>query len=220
MTFDFFLAVNGRARSGKDTVSQRLVESHGFTKVAFADPLRRFAEAVNPPVSIVMKDVLDDRGKWVQRPEFYRYNDAVGEVGYEAAKDLYPELRSMLQKVGTEGARGTFWDNFWVDLAERRVLESGDSRVVFSDCRFENEARWASTKGFVCRVVRPSLHTDESTHASEQDLDWPFDFTIINDGTIEDLYDKVDFMMGTLEERWSKRPLPPVGARDRLDGDR
>lgn len=36
----------GQAGSGKDTAAQRLVDDHGFVKVAMADPMKRFAQNV------------------------------------------------------------------------------------------------------------------------------------------------------------------------------
>ena len=44
------LGLAGYATSGKDTVGRYLVEEHGFTRLAFADTLKRFALAVNPIV--------------------------------------------------------------------------------------------------------------------------------------------------------------------------
>ena len=40
------IGVSGQAGSGKDTVADYLVQSHGFTKVALADPLKRFGHKV------------------------------------------------------------------------------------------------------------------------------------------------------------------------------
>lgn len=37
------LGIYGKAGSGKDTAADRLIEHHGFCRVSFADPLKRFA---------------------------------------------------------------------------------------------------------------------------------------------------------------------------------
>ena len=44
------IGLTGYARSGKDTVAQILVDKFGFTRVAFADPIRDFCYQVNPIV--------------------------------------------------------------------------------------------------------------------------------------------------------------------------
>ena len=44
------LGLVGRKQSGKDTFAQRLVEEHGYTRLAFADPLKAVALAANPIV--------------------------------------------------------------------------------------------------------------------------------------------------------------------------
>lgn len=36
------IGVSGQAGSGKDTVAEHLIRSHGFTRVALADPIKRF----------------------------------------------------------------------------------------------------------------------------------------------------------------------------------
>ena len=40
------LGICGKAGSGKDTAAAYLIEKHGFVKLAFADPLKRFAKGV------------------------------------------------------------------------------------------------------------------------------------------------------------------------------
>ncbi len=42
------IGISGRKRSGKDTLASRLISEHGFTRVAFADPLKATMPALGP----------------------------------------------------------------------------------------------------------------------------------------------------------------------------
>lgn len=46
----FLVALNGKKRSGKDTCAAALRHEFGAQRVAFADPIKRLAEAINPYV--------------------------------------------------------------------------------------------------------------------------------------------------------------------------
>jgi hypothetical protein len=183
----YTVGVAGYAGAGKDTAVEHMVASHGFSRVAFADPLREFAAAVNPIVG------FDAEAGPI------RYNDALASVGYTQAKIDFPEVRNLLQKIGTEGARETFWDSFWVDLALRRSEELG-GRVAFSDCRFPNEAQQCD---FVVWVDRPGVKP-VNAHPSDNSMnDWDFDYVLLNDSDFNDLYEQIDAMVGVLDARAS-----------------
>lgn len=63
---------------------------------------------------------------------------------------------------------------------------------IITDCRFENEAQAVKAHGgVVVRINRPGVDA-VNAHSSETSLDnWNFDYTINNDGSIEDLLVKV-----------------------------
>ena len=63
------IGLTGYARSGKDTVASILVEDYGFTRVAFADPIRDLLLKINP--------ILENG---------YRLGEHVKEFGWELAK--------------------------------------------------------------------------------------------------------------------------------------
>jgi hypothetical protein len=92
----------------------------------------------------------------------------------------------------------------WVKNAVSRVRQM--HAVVISDVRFPSEVE--GTKRmladderdiFYVKVERPNHEGAESgikNHASESQIDdLPYDHVIVNDGTIADLYAKVDEMM-------------------------
>lgn len=165
------MGISGRKRHGKDTFAARLVERHGFTRVAFADPMREMALALNPIIS-----------------EGWRLAALVETFGWEEAK-ANREVRRTLQRLGTEAGRGVLGDSIWVDTAMRHARRLGD-RVVFTDCRFPNEAdAIRDAGGQVIRVNRPAFPDDGDPHPSETALDrYPFDDLVLNDGTVEELH--------------------------------
>lgn len=164
------IGVSGRKRAGKDAFASRLIEAHGFVRVAFADPLRDFALALDPYI---------DGSR--------RLSTIVGSVGWEYAKE-FPEVRRTLQRIGTEAGRKVLGESVWVDLAMRKAAAAG-ANVVITDCRYPNEAEAIhAAGGIIVRVDRPGIDLTDA-HPSEVAMDdWPFDARVINNGTIQGLH--------------------------------
>jgi len=187
------LAVYGYARSGKDTIAEYLIENYGYVKIAFADPLRATMAAMNP---IVDATVLDD-GTYVP----FRYSDALAKHGYEAAKDLYPEIRRLLQTHGV-AIRETLDEDAWVNAASERINNTpGGTPIVITDARFGNEFDRLDSASFVfVRVLRDG-QTNRDQHVSETELDKQVaDYTIRNNGKdLQELHDRVASLMQELQ---------------------
>ena len=182
MTTTPLVGLIGRARSGKDTAAAALVEERGFTRLAFADPLREIALALDPFVGspALPGDLAPFRG--------VRLSTAIDALGWERAKDTIPEVRRLLQRLGTEGGRAVLGENVWVDAAFAKVTAT-DGPVVFTDVRFPNEAdAIREAGGLLLRVVRPGV-APVAAHASETALDgYEVDADVWNDGTVADLH--------------------------------
>jgi len=186
------IGLSGYARSGKDEAAKVLVEHYGFRRVAFADKLRECLYELNPIVGISMWDRAE--------PEFIldmptdthpKVQDVIDYYGWDGYKETAfgPEIRRLLQRLGTEAGRKTLWDSIWVDAAFAG-LEGED--VCVPDCRFENEYEAIKSRGGeVWRITRPGVGP-ANLHASETSLDSAeFDAVIENDGTLLDLKEKV-----------------------------
>lgn len=182
------IGLSGYARSGKDTVAARLVSEHGFTRLAFADPMREALYRLNPKVTIAEMQGVP-------------LATAVDGLGWEQVKVDSHDTRELMQRFGTEVVRDMFGENFWVDYT-MKLAEQYD-KVVISDVRFENEAQAIASRfdGQVWRVERPGTGAVNG-HLSESSLDsYDFDFTISNVGTIDVLHNVVDFLMnGGIDE--------------------
>lgn len=169
------IGLSGHAQTGKDTVAGILTEHLGFERIAFADALREMLYALNPLVpSPSQKSPLPAY-------EYVRCASIVDAVGWEDAKKN-PEIRQLLQRLGTEAGRMILGPGIWVETALRSVEPGG--KFVFSDVRFENEAAAIKKRGGeVWRIER--LGTEPvNAHASETALDgFVFDRVIKNDGS-------------------------------------
>ena len=169
------IGLSGYAQSGKDTVANILVEKHGYTRIAFADPIRELLYEMDPLIPLGYGTSVIN----------YRLQDLVDAYGWDKVKVDYPEVRRLLQDLGV-GARKIFGDTFWIYQALSDVTP--DDKVVVSDVRFENEAKWIQEfNGQIWRVKR--VGTDAvNDHVSESEMDgYPVDQIFVNNGTIEDL---------------------------------
>jgi len=179
----------GRRRVGKDTVAKILVEQYGYERLAFADPLREAALALNPIVCIGAGEVEG------------RLARVVETIGWEAAKDRYPEVRRILQRLGDEAGRRIHGPDLWVRHMARR-LRDATGPVVVTDVRYRNEAAVLRSRGFrLVRVVRPTPVSgdpaDVAGHASETELAmYRTDETLVNDSSLDDLARRVAVLVG------------------------
>ena len=83
--------LTGCKRSGKDSAAQVLID-RGWVNLAFADPLRTMALAINPIVNYDFQCNV------------VRLKDMVESYGWDFAK-RDPEVRRLLQVIGTEAVR-------------------------------------------------------------------------------------------------------------------
>lgn len=103
------VSVSGFARSGKDTFHRIANERAPFQQIAFAEKLRQCATVINPLIYIGYDHIA-------QKPIYKRYNDLIGEFGYELAKTNFPDLRRFLISLG-HGARTYIHGDCWLNWA-------------------------------------------------------------------------------------------------------
>jgi hypothetical protein len=177
----------GRKGSGKSTVAQHLVDAHGFVELSFATPLKEAALVLDPLIpdyfetdSRPLSDLLSSDLPSVRSMDELK-RDKLWGYG----------LRSLLQKLG-DAMRHVDPYIFCLALEDRlEPLLAADARVVISDVRFPEEANRVRMDGPVVYIDRPG-HDDGDSHRSEH-----FDqslalHTVVNDGSVEDLFAKVD----------------------------
>lgn len=190
------IGLGGHLRSGKDAVADHLVAEHGFVKIGMSDALHEAMLAIDPIVVV---------GEFVQYPEGapgygwntpraqMRYSELVEAVGYVEAKKR-PEVRRLLQKLGTEVGRNMIGEQVWTNIIARKIDDhrGAGHPVVVTGIRFPNEVQMIrELGGRPVWIDRPSLATSGAiaAHASENSVsEEDFDGLIVNDRTLEDLY--------------------------------
>lgn len=174
------VALIGYGGVGKDTAGDYLVEAYGYTKLAFADPLRELAKFVNPFVDADRTSI--------------RYFDALLGCGYRDAKDAFPEVRRFLDRLG-RGVREVLGSEVWVEaLAARLDALDPAVPVVVTDVRFPNEVALLEEYGFeVVRLTREGYRALAPSDAALDDYVAPH--TVANDGAVEDLVAAFDALV-------------------------
>ena len=209
------IGINGKIGSGKDTVGkiiQYLVNSsehydiHEWINSSdlngrdFNWKIKKFAGKVKEIASILT-------GIPIEKFENQEFKQR------QMSEDWNMTYRTFLQKLGTEAMRDGLHTNVWVNglfadykaMPNKTMEESfmeqfvtGRSAIrytypnwIITDMRFPNEIEAiVERKGITIRVNRPGISLLD--HPSETSLDnAEFDYTIVNDSTIEDLVIKV-----------------------------
>lgn len=173
------IGLSGYAQSGKNTVAGILIGLHKYQNRAYADAIRDAVYSLNPVIK-----------------EGFTVQSIVNAYGWENSKVTFPEIRRLLQVMGTEVGRSMFGENVWVDKA-MEGLEITD-RIVFTDVRFPNEAlAIKQMMGEVWRIERPGVLA-VNTHVSEHALDtWNFDAVIQNSEGVDGLIRKVERLVSS-----------------------
>ena len=196
------IGINGKIGSGKDTVGKiiQYLQCHNTGEITIQDvmsnpehewwleeqskfEIKKFAGKLKEIGSILSGIVADQ----FEDQEFKKLYMGV---------DWGMTYREFLQKLGTEAMREGLHTNVWVnalfaDYKPPKMSQYNPSNWIITDMRFPNELEAVEErKGITIRVVRSG--TTVGTHASETALDDAyFDHVISNNGTIEDLIEKV-----------------------------
>ena len=192
------IGIVGFIGSGKSTMSDHLVDQHGFTSMSFASNLKDASAAIfqwprdmlecNTPESRAWREIADPY--WSQKMN----------------QPITP--RSVLQQVGTDVLRRHFYDDIWIASLEKKLLNTSGP-IVIPDVRFPNELKMLATLGAKFAWIRrgpepvwakeaianpacmPILYS--SVHESEYKWVNSANYHVIrNDGTLDQLYDIID----------------------------
>jgi hypothetical protein len=169
------IGLSGYAQSGKDSTAELLCLNYGYTRLAFADPMRQALMIINPKLDSIT-----------------HVSDFVEDYGWDIAKKN-PEVRRLLQLLGTDFGRKMLGDDVWIKIALSGIKP--EDKVVISDVRFPNEADAIRKLGGIVWRINRRNHSAVNGHVSEHAMDnYMFNHVIYNDGTLDDLSDEV-FML-------------------------
>ena len=224
------IGLGGKLRAGKDAVGDYLEEKHDFVKMGMSDALNEALLKINPwiPVPSGMSD---------REETFLPYAHIHEAVGYVEAKKN-PEVRRLLQVLGTEVGRDMIDPDVWVSIAEKKIREhwANGKSVVITAMRFPNEIEmltrlgglsvWVERpdaerlsngleaeagRGTSDRVSEGLTGSQEAIqgHASENSVSSnDFDYVLVNDGTLDQLYRKVEKRL--IEREGTQKLVPRI----------
>jgi ABC-type oligopeptide transport system ATPase subunit len=209
------IGINGKIGSGKDTVGKiiQYLQCHNTGEITIQDvisnpehewwleeqskfEIKKFAGKLKQIASLLTGIPIE----MFEDQEFKKTNLEKNWDIKSKYRDRRPPtpmtVREFLQKLGTEAMREGLHTNVWVnalfaDYKPPKMSEYNPSNWIITDMRFPNEMEAVIEKGGITiKVIRPETST--GTHPSEIALDGhTMHYEIINDGTIEDLVEKV-----------------------------
>jgi hypothetical protein len=224
MSNPVIIALSGWKRSGKDTVADYLVKTHGFKRLAFADPLK---ESVAKEFGLTRQVIDDSTTK--EAPLLHMPVAPKDAFSLTIAEFMFKEFRSAdgVQPVNLVKISGTilgempgnripevlYWtpralcilkgssmrsadSDYWVKQALAQAQPGG--LYVISDARYKNEMNVLKRFGgdSVTSVRINRFDSSPSTDPSERDLDdYEFDFVLENRTSIDDLYSRIDGLL-------------------------
>lgn len=197
------ISISGLINSGKDTIADYLVEQHGFLRESWAGTLKDAVGVVFGWDRALLEGKTEESRNWRELPDLW-WTNRLGET-------ITP--RKVLQQWGTEVCRNGYHDEIWIASLENK-LRGVSRNIVISDSRFPNEIESVKRMGgLALRVkrgqdpewVREYLAGGRSmeftkkwsqVHASEySSIGEEYHHVIENDGTISDLYGKINSLL-------------------------
>lgn len=181
------IALFGPPGAGKDTVGKILVEQYAYRRVAFADKVRELA------LKLCGSTIVD-----AGLGNYMKLRDAVEAFGWDVKRDS-EDVRRILERAG-DGCRAVLGPDVWINAAFGPNLFDDDD-IVVTDVRKENEitwiSNWAAQFGYDFSIWYITRNGCEKRPFDEWKPDWAT-ATIENNGTVEELAEKVRELMNGL----------------------
>lgn len=181
------IGIAGKKRSGKDTISDYLIQEYDFIKYGFADPIKDIGKIIfgftEEQLYGNKKDIIDLQ--WGIKPR-----DFFQKFGTDYGQFIFPEHFPEIFK--GENKRG-----LWVQVFKNWYLNKLEIdpciKVIINDVRFQHEFDLIkSLGGYIIKVERDKIVNINDIHISENELDnIKFNCIIQNNSSIEDLYRKI-----------------------------
>lgn len=177
------IGVLGKSGSGKDTIADYVCENYGYTKIAFAKPIKdicRIMFGFNEEQLYGNKKETVDEYWGVSPRHMFQY------IGTDVMRT---QIQTQIPNIGMD---------FWVKCTEKIILNllKENKKVIVSDVRFQNEIDLITRLGgVVIKLNRDSNNLKDGTesHISEQNIDNLIgNYLIENNSTLNELYRTMD----------------------------
>jgi len=147
------IGITGAAGSGKTTMSRLMDTGHGYTRMRFAEPLKRMT-------MMLLVEIGFSHGMAVEMVDGACKGDAIPQLKGKTPRDI-------MQTLGTEWGRELISPDVWVAVMRHQLDTCHSDLVVIDDVRFENEAqmireRGGKVIGIVGRGGLPTHHASEN----------------------------------------------------------
>jgi hypothetical protein len=195
------LGFSGYAKSGKTAAAEYLVNKYGYERKHIAEPLRAM-------LAVLL------RANGLATEMITRY--LTGDLKEEMIPEIGATSRHCQITIGTEWGRECINPDLWADTWARGVA-TGD-KVMNDSVRFVNEERVIQDdlEGITIMIERPGTAPIKfsswlgeklyrlfgwmrGVHDSERIDRLTPTYTIVNDGTLEDLYAELDWVMDHID---------------------
>ena len=182
------IGISGKKQSGKDTISDYLINKYNFIKYGFADPIKEIAKIIfnfsEEQLFGSQKDIIDPIWNIKPRDFFQKFGTDYGQFVFP---DHFPEIFK-------DENKRTLWVKVFKSWYLKKIKENPGIKIVINDVRFNHEFDIIQELGgYIIKVIRPNTLND--SHISENELDnrdsEDFNNIIFNNGTKEELFDKI-----------------------------
>jgi dephospho-CoA kinase len=188
------IGITGKIGSGKSTAASYLQKQHDLMEYSMAGPLKKIGAAFG----FTQEQLYGTQEQKLQIHPYWGISsrEFLQKVGTELFREQLPKVLPNMK------IKRTIWCEIF-----RLDCQTHDYGVVVSDVRFLDEVDTIHEMGgTVIRIVRPGLD-ESSTHRSELEMDSiKADYTIVNDGTLNDLYSRLDTCIEEIEAKSSRPP--------------
>ena len=179
----------GLAGAGKNEAAKALP----FPQIGFADSIKEIVTSLDPVISFHPVSGL------IHLSSLLKYEP------FELVKRYSPELRRLLQELGMAMRERN--DEYWIDQVWDKLRDRcDDNNACITDVRFLNEIDFVHEMppGFVIWIERPGVI--QGSHPSENSITAEdCDGFVLNDGTIEELHEKVRLEVAILRKNWMEQ---------------
>jgi hypothetical protein len=174
------IGLSGKIGSGKSTVSE-IFQQNGYYLDSFANSVKDVSNIIFGFDRNKLDGLTKEDREWREKPD--------EKYSLLLEKSFSP--RDSLILIGTNFGRNLIHKDVWIETVFNRYNLNQNKKLLITDVRFPNEYDSIKKRnGVIIRLERNNLNL--INHESETSLDnHEFDFIIYNNGTIDELKEKI-----------------------------